>query len=356
MRVAMYYNNRDVRLEELPKPQIGPGELLVKVLASGICGSDVLEWYRIKKAPLVLGHEITGEIVEVGEGVERYKIGDRVFVSHHIPCNTCRYCLNGYHTACETLHSTNYDPGGFAEYIRVPQLNVDRGVFLLPDQISFEDGAFIEPLACVIRGQRTARLQPGQSVLILGSGISGLLHLLLARALGAGRVITTDINEYRLKAAERFGADAVIHASEDVPARVCEINDDRLADLVIVCTGALSAFNQALHSVDRGGTVLCFATTPPDVNLSVPINEFWRNEIKLMPSYGNAPLDATLAIELIRAGRVPVHEMITHRLSLEEAGLGFQLVAEAKESIKVIIEPHRSKGSRVAEYEEKKEG
>lgn len=342
MRVAMYYNNRDVRLEEVPRPQISADEVLVKVLASGICGSDVMEWYRIKKAPRVLGHEITGEIVEIGEGVERYKVGDRVFVSHHVPCNTCHYCLNGDHTACETLHTTNYDPGGFSEYIRVPQINVDRGVFLLPDEVSFEDGAFIEPLACVIRGQREARLKPGQSVLILGSGISGLLHLLLARALGAGRVITTDISEYRLKAAQRLGSDAAIHASENVPARVRQLNDNRPANLVIICTGALSAFGQAFHSVDRGGTILCFATTPPDVEVAVPVNDFWRNGIKLLPSYANSPYDAVVAMDLIRAGRVPVHEMITHRLSLEEAGLGFQLTAEADESIKVIIEPHKS--------------
>ncbi|NQT82750.1 alcohol dehydrogenase catalytic domain-containing protein [bacterium] len=342
MRVAMYYNNRDVRLEEMPTPQIGPRELLVKVLASGICGSDVMEWYRIKKAPLVLGHEIAGEIAEVGKGIERYKIGDRVFVSHHIPCNTCRYCLSGHHTACETLHTTNYDPGGFAEYIRVPPLNVDRGVFVLPDEVSFEEGAFVEPLACVIRGQRVAQLQPGQSVVILGSGISGLLHLLLARASGAGRVITTDINEYRLKAAREFGADAVIDAEEDVPARVRQLNDNRPADLVIVCTGALPAFTQALQSVERGGTVLFFAPTDPGIDLPIPVNEFWRNEIRVMPSYGNSPLDATVAIELIRAGRIPVQRMITHRLSLGETGLGFRLVAEAKESIKVIIQPHKS--------------
>jgi len=341
MRVAMYYNNRDVRLEEMPTPQIGPGELLVKVMASGICGSDVMEWYRIKKAPLVLGHEITGEIVEVGQGVERYKVGDRVFVSHHIPCNTCRYCLNGQHTVCETLHTTNYDPGGFAEYLRVPRLNVDRGVFLLPDKVSYEEGAFIEPLACVVRGQRVARLQPGQTVLVLGSGISGLLHIALARALGAGRIVATDVNEYRLKAAQRLGADVVIHAEEDVPARLRQANEGRLADLVVVCTGAFPAFLQALQSVDPGGTVLFFAPTEPGVELPVPVNDFWRNSITLMPSYGNSPLDAVVAIELIRARRVPVGEMITHRLSLAETGLGFQLVAEAGESIKVIIEPHR---------------
>lgn len=341
MRVAMYYNNRDVRLQELPRPKIGPGEILVRVIASGICGSDVMEWYRIRKAPLVLGHEIAGEIVETGEGVGRYKIGDRVFVSHHIPCNTCHYCLMGYHTACETLHTTNYDPGGFAEYIRVPKLNVDRGVFLLSEELSFEDGVFIEPLACVVRGQRVANLQAGQSVLILGSGISGLLHLLLARTLGAGRIVATDVSDFRLQTAKAFGADAVLHAAEDIPESVRRINKGRLADLVIVCAGAPAAFRQALKAVDRGGTILCFATTEPDVELSVPLNEFWRNEIKLMPSYGNSPLDATVAIELIRSGRVPVGKMITHRLPLDKTGDGFRLVAEGGESLKVIIEPQR---------------
>ncbi len=340
MRVAMYYNNRDVRLEEMPTPKIDPGELLVKVLTSGICGSDVMEWYRIKKAPLVLGHEIAGEIVKVEKDVKKYKKGDRVFLSHHIPCNTCHYCLSGHHTACETLHTTNYDPGGFAEYIRVPQLNVDRGVFILPNEVSFEEGTLIEPLACVVRGQRVAQLKPGQSVLILGSGISGLLHLLLAKALGAGRIITTDISKYRLKAAREFGASAVINAKEDVPKHLKELNDNRLADLVIVCTGASSAFTQALQSVDRGGTVLFFAPTKPGINLSVPVNEFWRNEIKLMPSYGGSPYDITVAIELIRSGSVPVKKMITHKLSLKDTGLGFKLATEAKECIKVIIEPH----------------
>lgn len=341
MRVGMYYNNRDVRVEETPVPQIGPGEILVKVHASGICGSDVLEWYRIKKAPKVLGHEIAGEIVEVGAGVDRYKKGDRVFVSHHIPCNTCYYCLKGYHTACETLHTTNFDPGGFSEYVRAPRLNVDRGVFVLPDEVSYEEATFVEPLGCVLRGQRLVKFQPGDSVLILGAGISGLLHLATARALGAGRIMATDINEFRLKAAKDLGADAVWHAKEDIPALVRQANNNRPVDLVIVCTGALSAFKQALNSVDRGGTVLCFATTEPGVDIPVPMNEFWRNEIKLMPSYGNSPYDAAVAIELIRAKRIPIQQMITHRLPMEQIGLGFRLVAEAADSIKVIIEPQR---------------
>jgi L-iditol 2-dehydrogenase len=341
MRVAMYYNNRDIRVEEIPTPRIGPGELLVKVLASGICGSDVMEWYRIKKAPRVLGHEITGEVVEVGEGVERYRIGDRVFVSHHIPCNTCYYCLNGYHTVCDTLRSTNFDPGGFAEYIRVPKLNVDRGVFVLPEGVSFEDGVFIEPLACVLRGQRLAGLKVGQTIFVIGSGISGLLHVALARASGAGWVIASDINEYRGKAAKRFGAEEVVDAKEVNPSRIRQINHGRLVDLVIVCAGTVSAYHQALESVDRGGTVLCFAPVEPGVKFPLPLFDFWNDGIRLLPTYGGGPLDISDAIELIRARRLPIKEMVTHRLGLSETGLGFKLVGEAKESIKVIIEPHR---------------
>jgi L-iditol 2-dehydrogenase len=335
----MYYRNSDVRLEKIPVPKIGPDELLVKIVASGICGSDVLEWYRIKKAPIVLGHEIAGDIAEAGSRVTRFKPGQRVFVSHHVPCNTCWYCLNGNHTVCQTLHTTNFDPGGFSEYVRVPAINVDRGTFVLPEGVSYEEGAFVEPLACVVRGQRMAGLKAGQTVVVMGSGISGLLHIMLARAMGAGRIVATDISAFRLQKAREFGADVALDAREDVPAKVRDANRGRPADLVIVCTGALTAFQQALKSVDRAGTVLCFATTDPGVELPIPLNDFWRNGITVLPSYANSPYDAQVAIELLAARRLPVSEMITHRLPLAETQKGFQLVAGAGDSLKVIIEP-----------------
>src|SRR3989338_10210792 len=338
MFVGMYYNNRDVRLEEMPKPKIGLGEILLKMKASGICGSDVMEWYRLKKAPLVLGHEVTGEIVEVGEGVKNYKVGDRIFAAHHVPCNTCRYCLTGNHTACQTLHTTNFYPGGFAEYIRVPALNVDRGIFILPDNVSFEEWTFIEPLACVLRGQRTVNLSPGQSVLILGSGISGLLHLLLAKSLGAGRIMMTDINEFRLKTAKELGADAVINAKDDVIGALRQVNENRLADLVIICAGSSAVFSQALQAVERAGTILCFAPTAPGETLNVPVNDFWRNQIKIIHSYGSGPRDNAMALELFKAKRVKVDGLITHRLKLSQIGEGFRIMTESKDSIKVIIE------------------
>jgi L-iditol 2-dehydrogenase len=337
----MYYNNSDVRVEEMPTPKIGQGEVLVKVYASGVCGSDVMEWYRIKKAPRVLGHEITGEIVETGKGVAHYKTGDRVFVSHHVPCNTCHYCLNGYHTACDTLHRTNYDPGGFAEYIRIPALNVDRGIYTLPDGMSYEEGTFIEPLACVIRGQRLAGIKAADTVLVIGSGISGLIHIALARALGAGRIIAVDISGHRLRAAAQFGADVAMHAEENVRDRIKELNDNRLADVVIVCAGALSASQQALQCVDRGGTVLYFAVPEPEVMVPVPMNDLWRNEVTLMTSYGASPGDLDTAIRMMQSGRVTLRDMITHRLSFEEGIEGFQLVAKASDSIKVIFEPQK---------------
>ncbi len=340
MRVAMYYNNNDVRLEELPRPSIGPGEMLIQVMASGICGSDVMEWYRIKKAPRVLGHEVTGQVVEVGPGVERFQVGDRVVVTHHVPCNTCHYCLNGHHTLCDTLHSTNFDPGGFAEYLRIPAINVDRGAFKLPDEVSYEVGSFVEPLGCVVRGQRVAGMAPGQSVLVLGSGLSGLLHILLARAQGAGRIMATDITPYRMEAAARFGADHVADARSDVPAWVREVNG-RGADLVIVCTAAPAAFEQALAAVDRGGTVLLYALHSPEVNFQFNPRAFMLNGTTLVSSYAAAPRDLELALELLRSRRVEVEELITHRLPLEKTQEGFQLVAQAGESLKVIIDPTR---------------
>lgn len=336
----MYYRNDDIRIVEISTPRIGEGELLLKVMACGICGSDVMEWYRVKKAPRVLGHEVAGLVSEVGEGVESFKVGERVVVSHHVPCNTCRLCLRGEHTACETLHTTNIDPGGFAEYARIPRINVDRGVFRLPDEVGFEEAVFVEPLACVLRSQRRLGIRPGDTVLVLGSGVSGILHIQLSRILGAGRIMATDINDYRLDAAERFGADITIDGRMDVPQLVRGFNEGRGADHVIVSTNAIQAIRQAFRCVDEAGKILFFAPTPPGVEIPLDLNDLWSRQVTLTTSYAAAPSDLAAALELIRAGRVNVRDMITHRLSLEETGLGFKLVAEAGESLKVVIKPH----------------
>lgn len=341
MRVAMYYKNSDVRVEEQPRPEIGDDELLMKVMACGVCGSDVMEWYRVRSAPRVLGHEATGEIVAVGKNVRTGKTGDRVFVSHHVPCNACTHCFGGHHTVCETLRTTNFYPGGFSEYLRVPKINVDFGTFVLPESMSYEDGTFIEPLACVFRGQKKAALKAGQSVLVIGSGLSGLLHIKLARAMDAALVAATDINEYRLKKAAEYGADLVMPAGVDVAERIRAANAGVRADLVIVCAGAESAVQQAFECVERGGTILFFAPTRPEVRIPLPVWDFWRDCLTITNSYAASPNDIRAAIALLESGTIEVADMITHRLPLAETQKGFELTAGARDSLKVVIEPQK---------------
>jgi L-iditol 2-dehydrogenase len=341
-RVAVYHNNSDIRIEERPIPQIGPAETLVRIHASGICGSDVLEWYRVPKAPIVLVHEVAGEVVAVGESVTGVTIGDRVVVSHHVPCNTCRYCLAGNHTACHTLHTTNFDPGGFAQYVRVPALQTDRGILRMPDSMSYEQGTFVEPLGCVVRAQVRAGVRPGSTVLVAGSGISGLLHIRLAIALGAGRVFATDVSAYRLEWALRCGATAAWDAAaagDRLPELLRDANEGALADLVILGTGAPSAIDQALSCLENGSTFIVFAVPAPGVDYPMPLNDLWRREVTMRTAYGAAPSDLSTAMELIASARVRVDDLVTHRLPLERAAEGFGLVADAGESVKVVVEP-----------------
>ncbi|MFX1454926.1 MAG: zinc-dependent dehydrogenase [Promethearchaeota archaeon] len=348
MKIARYYNNEDVREDEIEKPSINSGEILVKVKSSGICGSDILEYYRFAKMKklgvdsLILGHEIAGDIVEIGEGVENLKVGDRVFVSHHVPCFECHSCKHGHHTACDLLHNTNFDPGGFAEYVRIPKINIEkRGVYVLDPDVSYEEGVFIEPLACVCRAQRLADVKKGFTVLVLGCGTSGLLHIQLAKLRGAKRVIATDINAYRMQKAKEFGADVVFHANADLPQVIKDINKSRLADIIIVCTGATSAAKQALKCVAPGSTIIFFAVPEPGINLEVPINDYWRKEIKIMTSYGAAPQDLDEAYNWIYSKKINTVGLITHRFPLSEAREAFKVVCEASNSLKVILEPNR---------------
>ena len=196
MKVSMWYNNKDIRIEEAPTPKPGRKEILVKIISCGICGSDIVEWYRLPRAPLVQGHEIGGEIVEVGGSVKNFRPGDRVFVAPKVPCMECYYCKNEHYPVCSNIKDRM--PGGFAEYVLVPESLVENGTYLLPNNVTCDQSTFIEPLACVVRGMRVVGMKPEKTVLVIGSGIAGLLHIKLARALGADKIIATDINDYRL--------------------------------------------------------------------------------------------------------------------------------------------------------------
>lgn len=335
MRAARWYNNRDIRIENIPKPQPGPDEMLIEVVSCGICGSDIVEWYRLPRAPLIPGHEIGAKVLEVGKSIHRFKPGDRVFVAPKVACMECDYCKNGHHPVCTAIKDRL--PGGFAEYILVPKDLVKKGTYHLPDTISYDQSTFIEPLACVVRAQRMAAVRENQTVMVIGCGMSGLLHVKLARSKGC-RIIAIDINKKRLEAAKRSGADVVMTAADDLIGYFQKGN--RKPDVVILCTGAASAVEGAWRAVDKGGAVVFFAVPGPDKEVTIPINDFWMKEIRILTSYYCGPDDLSDAIGCLAGGRLEVDDMITHRLPLAEVVEGYRLVVDGKDAIKVIIHPN----------------
>jgi len=342
MKIASYYNNNDVRVEEIPVPKIGKGEILLKTKATGICGSDLMEWYRTGNVPRVLGHEVAGEIMEVGEGITNFKVGDRIAASHHVPCYQCHYCQLGHHTLCDTLRKTNFDPGGFSEWIRIPEINCLHGIYKLPEHVSFEEGTLIEPLACVFRGQKRVDTRKGQTVLVIGCGPAGLLHIALAKIRGVKRIIACDLVDFRLEAARQFGADEVLKSTEDLAERLKQVNEGRLADVVIVCAGNKQATIQSMVCAGRGASILFFALQSPDQILPLSLNEvFWQKGITLTSSYAASPEDHHEALELIQSKKINLQKMISHRLGFLEIAKGFQMAAKGDASIKIIIDPAR---------------
>lgn len=338
MKVAVYYNNSDIRIEERPIPKIGDNEILVKMMASGICGTDLLEWYRIKKAPVVLGHEMSGIIEEKGKHVKDLKIGDRVFVSHHVPCHKCYFCKEKKFTACEFLHNSNYDPGGFSEYIRIPEKNVKYGTFILPDNITFEEATLIEPLGCVIAGQKRLKIKKNHSVMIIGSGVSGLLHIQLAKLKGA-KVFALDINKFKLDYASRFGADHVFLADEYSIEQIRNFNNGRELETIIICTSSKKAIDIAFSSIERQGHILFFAV--PESNIILDSIKFWRNEISLSFTYGASCQDLKKAISLIKKNLISVKDLISHHFPLSNILNGFKKAIRGKDTLKVIITPDK---------------
>jgi len=338
--VANYYSNRDIRLEERPIPQIDKGECLIKIQASSICGSDLMEWYRKDSVPVVLGHETAGEIIEVGAGVNHLKAGDRVVASHHVPCLECRFCKRGQETMCKTLNSTTYDPGGFSQYVRLPKINTRLGVFPIPDNMTYEEASFAEPLACVLRGQNRVNLRSRDVVAVIGSGISGILHIALAKARGAECIAVADINKNRLPWAKKFGADIVTEDSDTIADTLVE-KTGRKADIVILTTGHPAAVQAGFEAAEEGATILLFAPSDPDTTIQIDINKlFFKHDRTVATTYANSPDDLKVALTLIAEKNVPVTDMITHRIPLEEIQYGFDLVQNGTESLKVIVEPN----------------
>ncbi|MFL5883804.1 MAG: alcohol dehydrogenase catalytic domain-containing protein [Thermoleophilaceae bacterium] len=334
MRAVVYHAPGDVRVEEVERPSPGPGELLVEMRACGVCGSDLLDWYIAPRAPFVMGHEPVGVVAETGPPTDGPlpDVGARVFVHHHVPCMNCERCLRGHETLCDQFRKTNIQPGGFAEFIRVPALNVALDVLPIPDNVSDAAATAIEPLACVVRGQRRAGIENDTRLLVVGGGQIGLLNTQAALAAGATVAVAEPLAGRR-GLADRLGARGV----EPDPNAVIDALGGR-PTVAMLCTGADAGWTLALEAMEPGGTIQLFAPAKPGATRSFDVNDVFFREIQVQASYSAGPDDTRAALELIASGAVKPEELITHRFPLDDAAAALD-AARSHEAIKAIVIP-----------------
>jgi L-iditol 2-dehydrogenase len=335
MREIVYHQHDDIRLEEVPIPTIGPGELLVRVTGCGLCGSDLLKIQQRAAPPVKLGHELTGVIVEDGFGVNRFAPEQRVIVAHHVPCGECHYCQRGNVSMCAAFKSSNLDPCGFAEYVRVPSAHVQHVTLALPDTLSDEAGSFTEPLACAVRAVRRSALRPGDLAVIIGLGTVGLLMAQAFRAAGA-EVLGLDVLPERIAFAREYGVSAASAMEPGLFERVRELSDGRGADLIMLTVGGEPAFRQALDLTRAGGAVHLFAATPGAL-AQIELDELYHRELTIQATYSSSPEDLRAALDLLASGQVRVEELYSHRLPLERFEEGVALFA-SRQARKVYFE------------------
>ena len=342
MKAAKAFDYDDVRIVDLEIPEIGPKDALVKVVSCGICSGDVTPWYIKKKCPIVIGHEPVGTIEALGpEADSRFSVGDRVFIHHHAPCHQCRHCKRGFYSMCKTWRSTNLDPGGMAQYVRIPQTNLEHDTLILPDDMSFEQGALIEPIACVVKAFKRARFQAGDRVAILGLGFIGQVMVELARHMGAEVIVGSDFVPYRLELAKELGANAVFNPKGDsgtFPEFVASHTGGDGADLVLVGPAAPPAIQEGIKCAGAGSRVLMFMAPQPGVMMEVEPNELFFKEIDLISSYSCGPDDTRETLSLIRQGAFSVDKLITHRFPLNQALEACRLTAAKGDSLKVLVD------------------
>jgi L-iditol 2-dehydrogenase len=338
MKVARLYDYLDIRIEDEAIPEVGPREALVRMRACGICSGDVVAWYIRKKAPLVFGHEPAGEIAALGAEVEGWSVGQRVFVHHHAPCLQCRACRQREYVQCPVWKQTNLRPGGMAEYFVVPEVNLANDTLALPASVSFEDAALVEPTACVVKSLRRAGDVRGATVLVIGLGVMGQLHVLLARAAGAARVLAADLVADRCRHAAGLGADQVIDASKvDLVDAVNAATEGQGAEIVIAGPATVQALETGLRCVARGGTVVQFMGTPPGQTLSLDTFDYYFREVRLIPSYSCGPPDTREALRLIEQGTVRAGHVVTHRFALDDAARAYEHAATNTSAIKTLV-------------------
>jgi L-iditol 2-dehydrogenase len=342
VKVAKFYSLNDIRIEDIPIPEINAYDVLIKTKACGICSGDAMPWYIEKKAPLVLGHEPVGEIVKLGSSLHHsntpFFVGDRVFVHHHAPCLNCKHCNHGNYVQCNTWRNSKIVPGGVSEYILIPETNLKNDTLQLPENISYEDGTLIEPTACVVKSLKRACIKKGDTILIIGLGVMGQMHVLLARDFGAEKIIGADMIPFRLHKALEFGADHVIDVSkEDIIGSLKSITDGFMADIVIVGPNSAIAMKQGIEAVAPGGTVVFFTPAKPDEMLTIDPNYIYFRDIKIVTSYSCGPDDTKKALNFISKGSISSRKLVTHRFTIDETERAYRLTAEAKDSLKCLI-------------------
>jgi L-iditol 2-dehydrogenase len=335
MRAIIYHQHDDIQLEEVPIPAIGASELLVRVAGCGLCGSDLLKIQQRAAPPVKLGHELTGVVVERGAGVEAFAPGQRVVVAHHVPCGECHYCQHGNVSMCAAFKSSNLDPCGFAEYVRVPSEHVKRVTLALPDALADEEGSFTEPLACVVRAVRRSSLQAGDLAVVVGLGTVGLLMAQAFRAAGM-EVLGLDVLPERIAFAGEYDVSAVNATEPELRERLRTLSDGRGADLVMLTIGGEAAFRQALDLVRAGGAVHLFAATPGAI-AQIELDEVYHRELTLQTTYSSSPEDLRAALDLLASGQVRVDGLYSHRLPLERFEEGVALFA-SRQARKVYFE------------------
>jgi len=336
MQVARLYDFGDIRVEASARPEPGPNELLVRVRACGICSGDIMPWYIRRKAPLVLGHEPVGVVEQAGAAVRDFRPGQRVFVHHHAPCFQCAACRRGEYVQCATWRATNLNPGGMAEYFLVAAPNL-ADTLKLPDDLGDLDGVLIEPAACVVKSIRRSSLRPGESILIIGLGIMGMMHVKIARSLGAGTIIGADLFAQRAARARELGADfGLVVSGDDLAEQVRGVTGGAMADVVIVGPGTSRAIAIGIAAAGKGATVVQFTATPPDDELLVKPHDLYFNETRLVPSYSCGPDDTREALNLVRRGVISARELVTHQFPLAQINEAFAQ-AQKPESLKVVV-------------------
>ncbi|MFX0094712.1 MAG: alcohol dehydrogenase catalytic domain-containing protein [Candidatus Hodarchaeota archaeon] len=340
MKASFYVGNRKFEIQEIPVPVIEPEDVLIKMLACGVCGTDVHKAIHGTVAPpIVLGHEVSGIVVEVGNAVSKFSVGDHVAVAHHAPCMVCSACLKNHHSLCSQYLQTNIIPGGFSEYIRLPRDNVQKTVYKIPHTLNLEDAAFMEPLACCLRGFECGNFHAGDNVLILGAGPIGLLHLQIAQVMNAGWVGLTDLNTWRLEKALELGASAVYNAHEDISTLIVKDLGLPQIDLIIVCVGVKSAYSTALNLVGTGGTIIFFSEVPSGSELLLDPNLIYKKEVTIVGSYSSSPPFLAKAIRLIQNQKIQPSHLVTHRFPLDQVQEAIELAHQAGQSLKTMISP-----------------